>query len=194
MGSAPGLLCNALILHSQTVVTEKPSLRKALTFRASRRLLASIFSSQNCRLRLGTVAALQPPCPCQKHPWTKIAHLPVRLTISGVPGRSRLLQRKRMPARQSHRRSANSGAVPTWRTKRIRSDVSGSTFNRTGLRADLRGGSGGFRDGDIRLNVDRHARFGLDSVQVPFDGRDETGYEPQSAGFHSGEESGSGAE
>lgn len=194
MRSAAVFFCSALILHSQTVVTEKPSLRSAFAFRASRRLLSSIFSSQNRRLRLGKVAARQPRCPCQKHPWTKIAHLPARLAISGVPGSPLLLQRKRTPARQSQLRRANSGAVPNWRTTRIRLDVSGSTFNRTGLRADLRGNSGGFRDGDIRLNVDRHARFGLDSAQVPLDGRDETGYEPQTAGSCSGEETGSGAE
>lgn len=60
MRPVPDFRCSFLILHSHAVATEKPSLRSAAAFRASRRLLSAIFSSQNWRLRLGTVAARQP--------------------------------------------------------------------------------------------------------------------------------------
>jgi len=54
----------------------------------------------------------QPRCRCQKQPCTNIASRAFLKTMSGLPGRSRLLVAKRSPSLRKAWRSKRSGPVP----------------------------------------------------------------------------------
>lgn len=112
--------------HSQITITVNPHSSNRRATSASLRRLFSILVFQKSRFRLGTVAFTHPSCPCQKQPWTNIAHRRDRLAMSGEPGRSRFLTRNPMPFRRSHARSCSSGFVSRCRIRPSRTEVSGS--------------------------------------------------------------------
>ena len=60
------------------------------------------FSRTNC---------LQPSCPCQKQPLTKIAVLYLRMTISGLPGTLLTFKRYLYPCDHNHFRTSISSLV-----------------------------------------------------------------------------------
>lgn len=76
----------------QTVNTRKTLRRSILDLLTSRARFAAIFVAQNRLFEAGILPALPPfvfrqfGCPCQKQPWTKIAHFARRFDRSGRPG------------------------------------------------------------------------------------------------------------
>src|SRR5205823_4502462 len=81
-------------LHSQTMRTLYPIFLNSIHLFASRERFATSFLDQKSALVFGTRAFVvlfvfsQFLCPCQKHPFTKIAHREERFATSGDPGRS----------------------------------------------------------------------------------------------------------
>src|SRR5205085_11974828 len=74
--------------HSQRLIIFQPSLFKAFATFLSLLMLEFILFSHQSVLVLGTTKYLQPSCPCQKQPCTKITVLYFGKTISGFPGKS----------------------------------------------------------------------------------------------------------
>jgi hypothetical protein len=109
-----------LVSHSQTINTRQPADRSVRCTRRSRATLAANLVSQNARRAFGVVVRRQPPCRCQKQPWTNTTACRLGSTISGRPGRIRffgplIVNRRPSPCRR--RRVINSGVVFLWRTR-----------------------------------------------------------------------------
>jgi len=83
--------------------------------RASRRRFSENFFIQKARFLFGTVALTQPTWPCQKHPWTKMAHFFERFAISGEPAKSRFAVLKAWPSERRSFRTVISADVPRCR-------------------------------------------------------------------------------
>ena len=85
-------------VHSQTTSTLHPVAVRATNAFPSRSRLPSIFVRQNSG-RVACILHSAQPCPCQKHPRTKITARRPGKTKSGRPGRSLRCIRKRHRAR-----------------------------------------------------------------------------------------------
>src|SRR5262249_23721092 len=131
------VLASRLTSQPHRVTTKKPWALSCSILVASRRRLFRILSDQNSRLAFGSFAKLQPLCPCQKHPCTNTAHRRLLFAMSGEPGRSRLFTEKRRPRCQRCRRTTISKSVPWRRTRFIRADVTGETFDGRSLKLTL---------------------------------------------------------
>ena len=113
----------SFISHCQSVRQRYPKFSRATVFRLSRSLLPAILARQNSVLVAGIVARLQPSCPCQKQPWTKITALCRGKTISGLPKSFFTCSRNRYPILCKRERTSISGLVflPfTWAMLRLR--------------------------------------------------------------------------
>ena len=89
----------------------QPIARNSSRTRASRALFRFSFSVHHSTRVRGGRNSGQPSCPCQKQPFTKIAVLYLRNTISGVPGRRFTFTRKRKPQWNRYLRTIISGFV-----------------------------------------------------------------------------------
>src|SRR5262249_23258626 len=78
-------VCKSRVSHCQTTNVCHPPSSSLRNTSASRRLFASIFGPQYSSLDLGN-RPLAHACPCQKHPWTRMARGRDGKTRSGRPG------------------------------------------------------------------------------------------------------------
>lgn len=99
------------VWHSHNTSTRYPAARKRASLRRSRFLFPRSFSVQYGAFDFGFDASAHLPCECQKHPCTKIAHLPALLARSGLPGNVVTCVRKRRPRAWTAARVRSSGHV-----------------------------------------------------------------------------------
>lgn len=95
--------------HSQITITIHPSASSSCLLRMSRCWLFDILLNQNFLLEAGN--RFWHECPCQKHPFMKIAMRSRLITMSGVPGRDLTYRRYLMPLRHRNRLTSISGRV-----------------------------------------------------------------------------------
>ena len=142
--------------HSQTMRTRKPRALNWWHLVASRRLLSCNFCFQKRFLDFGTREPAPPFVlgqflwPCQKHPFTKIAHRRVRFARSADPGRSRFRIRYRIPRAATSLRTSSSALVFACLTAFIMRDrVAGETMSIGCTKAIILGHvneAGGYRE------------------------------------------------
>ena len=98
--------------HSQTTRQCQPMRASWRCVSASRCWFRFTFFSQKGVFVLGKVHSLQPSCPCQKQPLTKMQVRYLRKTRSGCPGNRSELSLYLNPCAHKNLRTSNSGLVP----------------------------------------------------------------------------------
>ena len=97
--------------HSQTVIALQPMDSRRWILTRSRSWFRAILFAQNSVRVFGMTNLLQPLCPCQKQPFTKMQVRYLGSTMSGVPGNVRTHLRNLYPRCHNSRLTVCSGRV-----------------------------------------------------------------------------------